>query len=537
MRYSRIAQALQEISQAPRSRKIDLAAGLLSEIDSTPEMLCPVVRLLLGELWPPWVGKEMGIGPEALMAALAEVSDLDLPSLRGTCSDMGMVAEAALGQKGQHSLFREPLQALSVYERLLRISALNGKESEQRKNALLRGLFLDATPLEGKFIARTAMRNMQAGIGHKTMIAALSSSLQCDQEKIRRAYSLMPDLGSIAAMAQSQELENVAIRTKVPTRFMLFRHSEPEVPGVFLPKYPGLRVQVHKSRNEVLIFTSQLRNITFALNGISRMLGEIESDFVADADLIGFHDGGIKRKAICSQAEMLRYINRRRLSRKSSILPALLAYDLIALQGEDICNMPYQDRRKRLLSILGDPKAMPFQGMSPAQEDFLMDRGAVNEFLCRAGNAGAKALLERDLQAPYCPGVVAKRDFIIRAEHNLAALIVRASWGRGKKEKHSARYLVALRSGEELVPVGWAWRGLSEKDQLAIFHGLEFLVRDEDESGADVNAEVVLDLKIRGAHKSGTKYSILEPVIEGFRLNVSREHADELVRLEKICRE
>ncbi len=85
------------------------------------------------------------------------------------------------------------------------------------------------------------------------------------------------------------------------------------------------------------------------------------------------------------------------------------------------------------------------------------------------------------------------------------------------------------------MPVGWAWRGLLEKDQLALSHGLRSLVRDEDESGADVNAQVVLNLKIRGAHKCGGKYSILEPVIEGFRLNASLEDADDLERLEKIC--
>jgi DNA ligase-1 len=411
MRYSRIALALQELSQAPRSLKVGLAAALLSEIELQSDGLCPAVRLLLGELWPPWEGREMGIGPQALMTALAEVSDQDLPSLQERCGDMGLVAEAALEQKGQHSLFTGPLEALSVYERLRRISALNGKESEQRKNALLRGLFLEATPLEGKYIARTALRNMRAGIGHKTMIAALSSSLHCDPEKIRRAYGLMPDLGSIAEMAQSQKLEMVAFRPKVPARFMLFRRSDPLLPGCFLPKYPGLRVQVHKVKNEALIFSSQLRNITIALSGMSRMLGEIKSDFVADADLIGFHD---KRKEICSQGEMLRYINRRRLSRKSNICPALLAYDLIALQGEDICSMPYLDRRKRLLSILGEPRAMPFQGISPAQEDVLMDSGAVDEYLYRAGKAGARALLERDHQAPYRPGEVSKRDFIWR---------------------------------------------------------------------------------------------------------------------------
>ena len=268
-------------------------------------MLCPVVRLLLGELWPPWDGREMGIGPEALTAALAEVSDQDLPTLRERCSDMGEVAEAALGQKGQQSLFCEPLQALFVYERLRRISAVSGKESEQRKNALLRGLFLEATPLEGKYIARTAIRNMRAGIGHKTMIAALSRSLHVDPEKIRRAYGIMPDLGSIAAMAARLELERVAILPKVPTRFMSFRRSEPVVPGAFLPKYPGLRVQVHKIKNEVLVFTSQLRNITVALKDISRQLGEIDADFVMDADLMGFYDidSNAVSNGICSQGK------------------------------------------------------------------------------------------------------------------------------------------------------------------------------------------------------------------------------------------
>lgn len=411
MRYSRIAQALQEISQAQRSRKIDLASRLLSDIE--PEMLCTAVRLLLGELWPPWEEREMGIGPQALMVALAKVSDQDLPTLWERYGDMGQVAEAALGQKGQHLLFCEPLEALAVYERLWRISELNGKESEQRKIAQLMGLFLQATPLEGKYIARTAMRNMQAGIGHMTMTAALSRALNCDQVEILRAFGLMPDLGSIAAMAVSQELKSAVFRPKVPTRFMLFHSHEPTVPGAFLPKYPGLRVQVHKIKKEVIIFTSKLRNITFALNGISRLLGKIEGDYVVDADLIGFYEN---RNGICSHAEMLGYINRRRLSRKSSILPAILAYDLIAQQGEDICGMPYQDRRTRLLSMLGEPKDMPFSGISPAQEKVLRESSAASDFLCQAGMAGARALLERDLQAAYRPGEVAESDFIIRVE-------------------------------------------------------------------------------------------------------------------------
>jgi len=541
--YSKIAQALQDISNASRSSKADLVAGLLSEIKPDCEMLCPVVRLLLGELWPSWHAREMGVGPEAIMTALAEVSDQDVPSLRERLFDVGKVAEAALAQKGQHPLFCEHLKAQSVYERLRRISEMRGKESEQRKNALLRGLFLEATPQEGKFIARTALRNMQAGIGHRTMISALSSFLQCDREKIERAYGLMPDLGKIAVMAQGGRLEEVTVQAKTPIRLMSFRQSDPVVPGCFLPRYPGLRVQVHKIKNEVLIFTSQLRDITASLGDISRQLEKIEQDFVVDALLMGFYDRAGKGKEICSQAEMLRYINRRHLSRKSRIHPFILAYDLIALQGEDICSLPYQDRRARTLSILGEPQALPFQGISPAQEHFLTDPCAVAELF--SNTAGAGALLERDLNGPYMPGRVAENDFISRAEHKIAAMIVQFSWGRSRNAmgagKNSAgKYLVALRQEGELVPVGWASRGLTEDDRGRVSHALTSLTGGESDGGASdsvsVPATVLLNLKIRGAHKRAGSYIIDRPAIEGFKLGASPEDADELTRLEKISR-
>jgi DNA ligase 1 len=408
MHYSRVAQALQEISQAPRGCKADLAAGLLSEIEPDIEMLCPAVRMLLGELWPPWEKREMGIGPEAVMTALAEVSDLDIPTLREKFHDMGTVAEAALTQKGQHSLFREPLKALSVYERLRRISEMSGKESEQRKNALLRGLFLEATPLEGKYIARTALRNNQAGIGHKTMIAALSRLMHCDQEKIRRAFSLMPDLGSIAAMAASRKLEAIAIQPKVPIRFMIIRSGKPVIPAAFLPKYPGLRVQVHKTKGEVLIFTTRLHDITSALNRLSQHVGDIDADFIADADLIGFQE-----RNICSHLDMLRYINRLRFSRKSSISPALLVYDLMFLDGEDITSIDYQERRRRLLSIMGEPKDLPYQGISSAREEMIeniqdADR-CWQEGLC----VGTKRWMTRSFDGQYRPGESSSHDFLV----------------------------------------------------------------------------------------------------------------------------
>ena len=48
MLYLQIALALQELSEAARSEKAALIARMISELEQ--ELLCPAVRLLLGQL-------------------------------------------------------------------------------------------------------------------------------------------------------------------------------------------------------------------------------------------------------------------------------------------------------------------------------------------------------------------------------------------------------------------------------------------------------------------------------------------------------
>jgi len=403
-----IANVLQDISQAQRSQKADRAANFLALLE--PEMVCPSVRLLLGELWPPWEGRDMDIGPEALLSALNEVSDEDVLLLRERLGEMGLVAEAALQRKGQHLLATEPLQALSVYESLRRISEMSGEDSEHRKNAILRGLFLEATPLEGKYIARTALRNMLAGIGPKIMISALSSAFHCDLHKVQKAYNIMPEMGLIARAACSGKLDETVILPKRPIKPMIIRPGKAVILGAYLPKYAGLRVQVHKEEGEIFIFTSRQRDITRALNGLLPEIRDLTRDLIFDADLIGFEEG-----RICSQKEMLGYINRRHIAPRSRVSPALLAYDLIYLDGEDLTGRDYKERRRKLLAALGEPKGMPFQGISPAEERVLKSQNEVEDYLLLVRRAGAKGLLARDHGALYLPGGCSEHDFILGA--------------------------------------------------------------------------------------------------------------------------
>jgi len=412
MLYSEIATALEEIAKAPRSQKASIAASLLSEQQS-PDV-CISVRLLLGILWPPWEEREMGIGPESIMMALQEVSDDDVPSLRERLGEMGAVTMAALQHKSQNPLAREPLQAASVYERLMHISRMIGQDSEHRKSSILRGLFLEASPLEGMHIARTAMRSMQAGMGPQIMLAAQSRAFHIDQREIQRAYNCLPEMGLVAKAASLGETEGLTVKPMIPVRLMVVGRGEPKLPGVLLPKFAGLRVQLHCGAGRCAIFSSRLRDMTSSLESLQSQISGGE-DMIIDADLIGFQNG-----EICSQLELIRHINRSSPARNSSVQPALLAYDLIYL-GEDVTRLAYKDRRKRLAQVLGEPKKMPFEGISVSEERLLQNQSELDQYVRRMAGLGSRGLMSKDPSSPYCLGARSSGDFLVLGKNTQAA--------------------------------------------------------------------------------------------------------------------
>jgi DNA ligase-1 len=406
--YARIASLLDEIGKAERRDKAGLAAGLLAGLSE--EQLCPSVRLLTGELWPSWEKREMGMGPEAILECLEEISTEDVANLRKGLGEMGLVAEAAILHKSQASISSEPLEAVQVYRGLDRISHQHGPDSEHRRGAILRGLLLDAEPIEAKYIARTVMRNMLVGLGPQTQIAAIAKTFDVLDEQVRKAYALMPELGLVAKAASTGTLAEVRIKPSRPVRPMLIRQgtsSNSPGPRAYIPRRSGLRVQVHKAGGEFFVFTMRLRDITSALSSLFRELQVVSHDLIADAELVGSQNG-----LMLGRPDMVRYINRRALSRRSTVAPALVLWDLLYLDGEDLTPIAYKERRRRLEEVLGEPKDATLTRISIAEQRVLERTGDVEEYLSREGSKG---LIARDLLAPYQPGRFSDSDLHISA--------------------------------------------------------------------------------------------------------------------------
>ncbi|MFB3765861.1 MAG: hypothetical protein ACE14P_11540 [Methanotrichaceae archaeon] len=358
--YTRIASVLEEINRASRGDKPGIASEFLAELEE--DNLYPSVRLLVGRLWPYWELREMGLGQEIILDVLEEISLEDIQLLRKTVGEIGAVTETALLSKSQKLLSSSALDSLSVYKDLLRVSDQTGPGSDTRKAAILRGLLLLASPVEGKYISRTVMGNTNTGLGPRTMISAISEAFDYSHDIVEKAYSFMPDIGMIALAALTRKLDNIIVEPPRPIKPIQLRKDDTALIEAYLQRYPGLRLQIHRIENKFYAYTARLRNITPALAVLFRDI-EIEHDFVAETVLVGSQDG----KAL-NRSEVIRYINRRHFSRRSSIDPALIAFDLLYIDGEDLTGNSYAERRQRMISTFGMPKAFPFKGISSAEE-------------------------------------------------------------------------------------------------------------------------------------------------------------------------
>lgn len=401
--YRDIAELLDSIGcLESRNSKAEIASDFIRSMPLPS--LCHAVRLLMGELWPSWEGREMGVGHAIIIRAISSVAgSASVAAIREYVRDPGELAARALVNRSQSPLSAEPLGIEEVYQDLLRISDESGPGSDSRKEAILRGLFLRASPTEGRYIARTAMRSRYCGLGPRSMALAIARAFSLDEPAVWAAYSRFPEMGIIALAAARGRLQETRITPGIPIREMQFSRASIDgkeicsADSVYMVKYDGIRVQVHLAGGKFHVFTSRRRDITRSLSSLANAIRSIDRDLIMGAELVGFKTGMV------SVAEVVSFINRRHLSRKSSLSPALAAFDLLFLDGEDLTSLGYSQRLRRLSSLVPASRS----GSIFLAEEIDCDKVVS---LLKSG----VRVVSRHPESTYIPGMVSPKDCILR---------------------------------------------------------------------------------------------------------------------------
>ncbi|MEJ2324101.1 MAG: ATP-dependent DNA ligase [Nitrospirota bacterium] len=367
-----------------------------------------IVYLTQGQLTPPFLDVETGISDKLLVRAISEASDRPTREVEGVyreTGDLGETAARLLRGSGE-------LKVGQVYDELMAIARTGGRGSVEAKMNLLSSLLRGVSPFEAKYVARFIVGRLRLGIGDPTVLEALALS-EGDRELrkvLERAYNLCSDLGLVARTLKSEGLgavERFRIRVGYPVRMALCERlpSAEEVikkmgKVAVEAKYDGFRCQVHKDGKRVEIFSRNLERTTPMFPEISKAASSLGAKTaIFEGEALAFNE---------ATGELFPFQVTMQRKRKHGVMEMakeyplrFFAFDLLLLEGEDLTEKPYIERRRRLEKLVASAGGGVIE---PARMFVTDDPGEIHRHFEEFVETGLEGVVAKRLDGVYAAG-------------------------------------------------------------------------------------------------------------------------------------
>lgn len=458
--FASIAAELEKVSS-----RLTMTEILSNEFPKlSGEELQVFVRFMRGKLFPDWSAEKLGFGPSLLYDALAYVIGKKkeyVVAKINESGDTGEVVEILLTRREQTMFFSEELELIDVYERFLQMARMQGKKSQQERTRTAQYLFSNATPLEGRYLARLMLEEMRIGVGEGVVKDAISAAFNIPTDIINHAHQALNDLGEVAHLAKTDpaKLMEVHITPFKPVKMMLAQQGSitgmVETHGTLAAenKYDGSRFQFHKTGSRGAIYSRKLEDMTTALpDVVEKLLNATTHDVIIDGEVIAILNG----KPMPFQT-VLRRIRRKHdvdeAAEKIEMRPCV--FDILYLDGKTLIDLPFSERRKLLEENLSDFIAP--QLVSDSAEE-------IEAYYHAALDAGNEGIMLKVRDAPYIPGNRGKFWIKIKPEVDTIDLVVTgAEWGEGKRAKMFGSFLLACQDENgELLEISRVATGIDD---------------------------------------------------------------------------
>ena len=438
--FAKTCREIEKISS--RLAMTDLLAEVFPRI--ADDELAIFVRFARGKLFPDWSAEKLNFGPSLLYEALAYVIGKkreDVVRAINSSGDAGEVVEELLNKKQQTTFFTEDLELADVYARFMQMAKSSGKKSQQERLRSAQYLLSNASPLEGRYLARLMLEEMRIGVGEGVVKDAIAKAFGVPQEIVEHAHQALNDLGEVALLAKTNpaRLAEVTITPFKPVKMMLAQAGSisgmVETHGQLAAenKYDGSRFQFHKVGNKCAIYSRRLEEMTASLPDVVEQLKSATThDVIIDGEVIAILNG----KPMPFQT-VLRRIRRKHgvEEAKEEIELRPCVFDILVCDGKTLIDLPLKERRAVLEEVMTDFVA-PQLVSSSAEE--------IERYYHEALDAGNEGIMLKVLDAPYLPGNRGKLWIKIKPEVDTIDLAVTgAEWGEGKRAKVFGSFVLA----------------------------------------------------------------------------------------------
>ena len=389
-------------STQSRIKIVDTLVNFLRTIiEGDPESLLPAVWLATNAISPPYISLELGLGGSAISKALKKTCMLDNSGLKTLYDKYGDAGDVAFEAKKRQSYTLrkpKPLTIKGVFESLVKVANSKGTGSQDFKQRIVERLLQDSQGAEeSRYLVRTLCQHLRIGAVKTTMLIALSRAfllsrpegatynirLQSDlaklkkeslaevysrgEELVKACFARRPNYNDLVPCLlevgiSDELLLRCGLGLHIPLRPMLgsitrdLSEMLTKLQGRDFSceyKYDGQRAQVHcDEQGKVSIFSRHLEVMTDKYPDLVALVPQIRGEgvcsFILEGEVVAIDQESGDLKAF----QTLTNRAKKDVAIESiKVAVCLFSFDLMYLNGEELLDRPFRERRELLRSL------------------------------------------------------------------------------------------------------------------------------------------------------------------------------------------
>ncbi len=433
------------------------------------------------------------------------------------------------------------LQIVEVDRRLDELTKISGSGSERRRRDLLVNLFSSATAEEADFLRRLFVGELRQGALEGIMLDAISKASGIPADRIRRAAMMA---GSVPAIAEAVFERGESGLAEFDLR--LFRPVQPMLAGtaddvgVALDdlgepaleyKFDGARIQVHKSGDQVAIYSRQLNEVGDAIPEVVEAVRELPAhDLILDGEVLSLDPSGRPQPF---QVTMRRFGRKLDVERMRADLPMNpFWFDLLYLNGAPLLDQPQAERFSELQRLSPAEAVVPHLVTGEAE--------AAEDFLRQALNRGHEGIMAKARNSAYAAGARGQSWLKIKRANTLDLVILAAEWGNGRRQGFLSNLHLGARDTEKggFAMLGKTFKGLT--DEMLRWQTAELLKLEiaRDRYTVYVEPKIVVEIafneiQVSPRYKSGLALRFAR--VKRYRTDKSAADSDTFQTVQKMA--
>jgi DNA ligase-1 len=526
---------------------VELVSRFLTDLKE--EEVEPAVSMILGRPLPKWSQQTLDVSWATLSDMIKRITgakwDVFMDAFSKT-GDIGSATQAIFERsktKRQAVLFERTLTMIEVRRSFEKIAVTMGYGSREKKERIVETLLSSASPVEAKYLVKIFIGEMRTGFHEGLMEQAVAKAFHTPLETVQEASMIAGDIGEVAAVAVTQGeggLPRIGFRVFRPVSLMQAQMANDVEEALtehggrtaFEYKYDGARVQIHKSGDNVKVFSRRLTDVTDSLpETVETITGNVRAkEAILEGEVIAVDSHG---SPIPFQHLMRRFKRVHEIEDTAEKIPVrLFLFDALYIEGQSLISSAYLQRRHVLAENAGGIQ-LTTQMVTDSVEE-------AERFLKEAINAGHEGLMAKKLESPYTPGIRGKRWLKIKPIlEPLDLVITAAEYGYGRRVEWLSDYYLAARDAEtgEFLTVGKTFKGLTDAEIIEMTCRLKELTVKEEPRRVTVIPKVVVEVAYNEVQRSPTYkcgMALRFARITRIREDKNPEEADTIQRVREI---